>query len=76
VAKTGRVLIVSEAARTASFASEIAATIAELGFEELDAPVLRVTAPDTPVPAEKSLEAFLRPDADKVERALRTLLAY
>jgi 2-oxoisovalerate dehydrogenase E1 component beta subunit len=76
VRKTGRALLVSEAARTGGFASEVAATIAELGFEDLDAPVLRVTAPDVPVPAEKNLEAFTRPDVSKIERALRKLLAY
>lgn len=76
VRKTGRVLIASEASRTCSFASEVAATIADLGFQDLDAPVLRVGAPDTPVPAEKTLEAYHRPNPEKIERALRGLLAY
>jgi 2-oxoisovalerate dehydrogenase E1 component beta subunit len=76
VKKTGRVLIASEASRSCSFASEVAATIADLGFQDLDAPVVRVTAPDTPVPAEKNLEAHYRPNAEKIERALRALLAY
>jgi 2-oxoisovalerate dehydrogenase E1 component beta subunit len=76
VAKTGRVLLVTEATRTAGFVSEVAATIADLVFDELDAPIRRVTALDTPVPAEEALEAFFRPNAAKVEQALRELMAY
>jgi 2-oxoisovalerate dehydrogenase E1 component beta subunit len=76
VAKTGRVLLVSEATRTAGFISEVAATIADLVFDELDAPIKRVTALDTPVPAETSLEEYFRPNAKKVEEALRELMKY
>jgi 2-oxoisovalerate dehydrogenase E1 component beta subunit len=76
VAKTGRVLIVHEATRTAGFGAEIAASIADLAFDELDAPIRRVTAPDSPTPAAQSLEAAFRPDASKVERALRELMSY
>ena len=76
VAKTGRALLVSEATRTAGFISEVAATIADLVFDELDAPIRRVTALDTPVPAEEGLEAYFRPNAEKVERELRSLMAY
>lgn len=76
VAKTGRVLVVSEATRTAGFASEVAATIADLVFDELDAPIRRVTAIDAPVPAEAGLEAYFRPNAERVEAALRALMAW
>lgn len=76
VARTGRVLIVHEASRTAGFGAEIAATIADLVFDELDAPIRRVAALDAPVPAEVSLEAFHRPNAEKVEASLRALMAY
>jgi 2-oxoisovalerate dehydrogenase E1 component beta subunit len=76
VEKTGRVLLVSEAHRTAGFVSEIAATIADLAFQQLDAPIMRVTALDSPTPAEKGMEAFFRPDGQKVEAALRDLMAY
>jgi 2-oxoisovalerate dehydrogenase E1 component beta subunit len=76
VQKTGRLLIASEASRTTGFASEVSATMAELAFTALDAPIVRVTAPDAPVPAEKNLEAYYRPNAQKIERALRGLLAY
>lgn len=76
VAKTGRLLVLSEATRTAGFASEVAAHVAELGFESLDAPILRVTAPDAPTPSEKNLEAYFRPNVEKVLEALSVLLRY
>lgn len=76
VAKTGRLLVLSEANRTAGFASEVAAHVAELGFESLDAPILRVTAPDAPTPSEKNLEAYFRPNTEKVVEALQVLLRY
>jgi len=76
VKKTGRILLVSEAHRTAGFISEVAATVADLAFDELDAPIGRVTALDTPTPAEKNMELFFRPNAEKVEQALRKLMAY
>lgn len=76
VKKTGRLLLVSEATRTAGFISEVGTTVAELGFEYLDAPILRVTALDTPTPAEKTEEAFFRPDAARICEALRTLVSY
>ncbi|MBI2378539.1 MAG: alpha-ketoacid dehydrogenase subunit beta [Deltaproteobacteria bacterium] len=76
VEKTGRLLLASEATRTGGFISEVAATVADLGFELLDAPILRVTALDAPTPAEKGLEDYFRPNADKIERSLRTLLTY
>ncbi|MCK6551055.1 alpha-ketoacid dehydrogenase subunit beta [Myxococcota bacterium] len=75
-ARTGRVLVVHEATRTGGFGAEVAATIADLVFEELDAPIRRVGALDTPTPSEHGLEAFFRPDEAKVERALRELLTY
>lgn len=76
VAKTGRLLVLSEATRTAGFASEVAAHVAELGFESLDAPILRVTAPDAPTPSEKNLEAHFRPNVEKLLEALSVLLRY
>lgn len=76
VAKTGRLLVVQEATRTTGFASEVCAVVAELGFESLDAPIRRLTAPDTPTPSENGLEAFVRPNRDRIVEALRWLLAY
>lgn len=76
VDRTSRVLIVHEATRTAGFGAEIAATVADLAFDRLDAPVRRVTALDTPTPAERGMEGYVLPNSEKIEDALRDLLAY
>lgn len=68
IAKTGRAVVVAEAPRTASFAAEIAATLAERAILHLEAPVLRVTGFDTPVPLHFE-DAYL-PDADRVVAAI------
>lgn len=74
--KTGKVLIVHEDTRTGGIAGEITAILNEDAFEHLDAPVLRVTAPDTPVPYAPPLEDFFLPNAEKVLAAARKLAAY
>ena len=74
--KTGKALIVHEDTRTGGIAGEIAAIINEEIFEYLDGPVLRVTAPDTPVPYSPPLEAFFLPNKDKILHAARQLAAY
>ena len=56
--------------------SASAAVLSERCFEYLDAPLVRVTAPDTPVPFAPEMEAFFRPNAEKVCRAARALVAY
>ena len=61
VRKTSKVLVLHEDTRTGGFGAEIAATIAEEAFEDLDAPVKRITAPDTPVPFSPPLEKALHP---------------
>ena len=76
VRKTSKVLVLHEDTRTGGFGAEIAATIAEEAFESLDAPVRRVTAPDTPVPFSPALEAAFIPQVDDVVRALRDLVDY
>ena len=73
--KTGRVVVASEAPGFASISSEIAATITEKAFYSLEAPVLRVTAFDTPFPPAK-LESTYLPDADRVLEAVDRALAY
>jgi 2-oxoisovalerate dehydrogenase E1 component beta subunit len=74
--KTGKIAIVHEAFRTCGMGGELAALIAEDAFEWLDAPLVRVAAPDTPVPHSPPLEDAFRPNADKIARALRELAAY
>lgn len=72
----GKVLIVHEDTRTGGIAGEITSRINEMAFEWLDAPVLRVTAPDTPVPFNKNLEAVFVPQVDDVRVAIRRLARY
>ena len=74
--KTGKVLVVHEDTRTGGIAGEIAAIINEEVFEYLDGPVLRVTAPDTPVPYSPPLEEFFLPNKEKILKAARQLAAY
>ena len=74
--KTSKVLVLHEDTRTGGFGAEIAATIAEEAFEDLDAPVKRIAAPDTPVPFSPPLEKAFIPQVDDVVAGLRELAAY
>ena len=76
VARCSKVLVLHEDTRTGGFGAEIAATIAEEAFEQLDAPVRRIAAPDSPVPFSPSLEKAYIPQVDDVAAALRDLAAY
>jgi 2-oxoisovalerate dehydrogenase E1 component beta subunit len=76
VRDTGRVLIVHEDTRTGGLAGEITSRINEGAFEWLDAPILRVTAADTPVPYAKGLEAVFFPSVADIIAAARRLAAY
>jgi 2-oxoisovalerate dehydrogenase E1 component beta subunit len=76
VEKTSRALIVHEAVRTLGIGAEISAVIMEEKFDALDAPVLRVTYPDTHPPFSQVLEAACLPNADTISDALRKLAAY
>jgi 2-oxoisovalerate dehydrogenase E1 component beta subunit len=76
VARTGKAIILHEATRTGGIGAEVAAVISEKCFEHLDAPLVRVTAPDTPVPFAPGMEAFFLPNAEKVRRAARALVSY
>ncbi|HCU79818.1 MAG: alpha-ketoacid dehydrogenase subunit beta [Chloroflexi bacterium] len=73
VKKTGKVLVLHEARKTAGIGAEIAAIVSENAFEYLDAPITRVTAPDTPVPYSPPLENAYRPNSDSVIQAAKTL---
>ncbi|SPE29868.1 2-oxoisovalerate dehydrogenase subunit beta [Candidatus Sulfopaludibacter sp. SbA6] len=76
VKKTSKVLLLHEDTRTGGMAGELAATITENVFEYLDGPVVRVTAPDTPVPYSAPLEDAFLPNADKVIEKARWLHRY
>ena len=76
VEKTNRAMIVHEDVKTLGLGAELSAVIMEEKFDALDAPVMRVTYPDTHCPFSNVLEAFNLPDADKITAALRKLAAY
>jgi len=76
VAKTSRVVVLHEAARTGGIGGEIGATIAEEAFEFLDAPVVRLASLDTPTPYSPPLEAAFLPNTDKLVAAVRRIVAY
>ena len=76
VRKTNRALVVHEDTRTGGLAGEIAARINESSFAWLDAPVLRVTAHDVPLPYAPSLEDYVLPQTTDIVRAARTVAAY
>ena len=76
LSKTGRLVVVDEANPICSMASEIAGIAVERGFDYLDAPVIRVTAPHTPVPATPCLEAHYVPSVQDIIKAIRTTLDY
>lgn len=76
VRKTSRVILLHEDTRTAGFAGELAAQIASDAFDYLDAPVLRVTSPDCPVPYSPPLEEAFLPQAADVIAAVRRSMAY
>ena len=76
VKKTNRLLIVHEDTRTGGMSGEITARVNETCFEWLDAPVLRVTAADIPLPYAPALEDYVLPQTADIVRAVRRLTAY
>jgi 2-oxoisovalerate dehydrogenase E1 component beta subunit len=74
--KCSKVLVLHEDTRTGGFGAEIAATIAEEAFEDLDAPVKRIAAPDSPVPFAPVLEKAYIPQVEDVVAGLRELAEY
>ncbi len=76
VRKCSKAIVLHEDTRTGGVGGEISAIITEKAFEALDGPVVRVTAPDTPVPFSPPLEEAFLPNAARVLEAARRLLAY
>jgi 2-oxoisovalerate dehydrogenase E1 component beta subunit len=76
VRKCSKVILLHEDTRTGGMAGELAALIGERAFEDLDGPIVRITAPDTPVPFSPPLEEYFLPNAKKVADAARKLFAY
>ena len=71
-----KVVVVDEANATCAAGAQVAALIAEKGFEDLDGPVVRVATPDAPIPFSPPLEQALLPSADRIREACRELLDY
>jgi len=76
VRRVNKVMILHEDTRTGGMAGEISAVITEEAFEDLDGPILRITAPDTPVPYSAELEDAFIPQVTDVVVAARKLAAY
>jgi 2-oxoisovalerate dehydrogenase E1 component beta subunit len=74
--KCSKVLVLHEDTRTGGIGGEISAIVTEKAFDALDGPVLRITAPDTPIPYSPPLEDAFLPNAAKVLDGARKLLAY
>lgn len=75
VEKTGRLVVVDEATPRCSMAADIAALVADQGFGFLKSPIKLVTAPHTPVPFAPALEKLYLPNPDKIEAAVRAVMA-
>jgi pyruvate/2-oxoglutarate/acetoin dehydrogenase E1 component len=76
VARCSKVVIVDEANEMCAAGAQVAAVIAERGFEDLDGPVVRVASPDVPIPFSPPLEQAVLPSVDRVREACRELLEY
>lgn len=74
VGRTGKLVVAHEAVRSGGIGAEIAARVQEAAFADLSAPVLRVGAPHTPVPASDKLEEFFVPDQDDIIDAVRRVI--
>ena len=76
VEKTNRVIVLHEDTKTGGIAGEIAAIINEEAFDSLDAPIVRITSMDTPVPFSPPLEKAFLPKVEDVVREARRLVKY
>jgi pyruvate/2-oxoglutarate/acetoin dehydrogenase E1 component len=76
VRKCSKVVIVDEANESCAVGAQVAALIAERGWEDLDGPVVRVATPDVPIPFSPPLEQAVLPQVHDIEEACRELLAY
>jgi pyruvate dehydrogenase E1 component beta subunit len=75
VGRTNRVLIVHEAARRGGWGAELLATIEEEAFDDLDAPIARVAAHNTPIPFAPAMEEFVIPSVEDIVAGIRRVLA-
>src|SRR6185503_15735878 len=75
VARTGRLLIVDEDYAPCGIGAEIAAQVADHGFDDLDAPIRRLNTRHAPIPYSPPLEQALVPTSESIAQAIRDLLA-
>lgn len=71
--RTNRAMVVHQAHKTSGFGAEIAASITEAAFEDLDGPVVRVCALDTPIPFAPEMERYVLPTADRIVTEVKKL---
>ncbi|MDQ2760361.1 MAG: alpha-ketoacid dehydrogenase subunit beta [Actinomycetota bacterium] len=76
VARCSKVVVVDEANATCAAGAQVAALIAERGFEDLDGPVVRVATPDVPIPFSPPLEQAVLPGVERLREACSELLRY
>src|SRR5205807_2684223 len=76
VRKTGKVITLHEDNKTGGIGAEVAALLAEECFDSLDGPIMRIAAPDTPVPFSTPLEEFFLPKVSDIVAAAKKLAAY
>ncbi|WP_455363339.1 alpha-ketoacid dehydrogenase subunit beta [[Eubacterium] cellulosolvens] len=74
VKKTGRLIVASDDVKSGGIGSEIAAAVVEEGFDSLDAPIMRVASPNTPIPFSPTLEQAYMPNAEKIAEAAKRLI--
>jgi len=74
VKKTGHLAIAEDDSKTGGVGAEIAASIAERAIDYLDAPIVRIAAPDIPIPFSPSLEQEYMPNKEKIVEAVKSLL--
>ena len=75
IARTGRVFTVEENPRQLGWGAEIASIIADEAFYDLDGPVIRITAPNIPLPAADALEDLTIPSVSRIADTIRRALA-
>ena len=76
VKRTSRLIIASDDIKTGGVGSEISAAVIENAFDYLDAPIMRVACPDTPIPFSPPLEQQYMPNADKIVQAADQIIGY
>jgi len=74
VKKTHKAVVVHEAPKTGGFGAELVAVLTEESFDYLDAPILRVAAPDTPIPFSPPMEQFYFPNEDRIVEGVKKVL--